>query len=64
MLYFLLRILFFYLFFRFVFRAVYFLIRLVRSRANYNSRDRNYQKTRKQPAKNENIVDAEFREVK
>ncbi len=63
MLYFLLRILFFYLFLRFVFKAIYFFISLPGKRLQQNRRDKNYQKTENQPFNGENIVDAEFEEI-
>ncbi len=60
MLYILLRILFYYLIIRFIFKAVYFFTGLLGRRAKQNIEDDNYQKPRDLPFKSEDIIDAEF----
>ena len=61
---FLLKILFFYLIFRFIFRVIIFFISLFANQAKYKPQQRNDQKSKKQPPKHKNVVDAEFREMK
>ena len=63
MLYFLLRVLFIYLFIRFVIKAIYFFTSFFVNRAKQNNRDKNHKKTKNQPFNCEDIVDAEFKEV-
>ena len=60
MLHILLRILFYYLIIRFIFKAVYFFTGLSGKRAKQNIEDDNYQKPRDLPFKSEDIIDAEF----
>ncbi|MCF7908609.1 MAG: hypothetical protein K9L86_07065 [Candidatus Omnitrophica bacterium] len=61
---FLLKILFFYLIVSFLFRIIIFFISLFASQVKPKSQPRGYQKSKKQPPKNKNVVDAEFREIK
>ncbi len=64
MLSFLLKILFFYLIFRFLFRVIIFFIGLFASQSKPKPQPSDHQKSKKQPTNYKNVVDAEFREVK
>ncbi len=62
MIYILLRILFYYLIIRFIFKTVYSFTGLSGKRAKQNIEDENHQKPRDLPFKSEDIIDAEFEE--